>query len=51
MDLWDYYFGVLASWLLHPGYLREGTKVPSLEEISDLVDKMIEIRESKKCRQ
>lgn len=44
MSLWDLYFMQVASWLLHPGYQREGTKVPSLEDIADMVDAMMEVR-------
>lgn len=50
MDLWDYYFGVLASWRLHPGYLKEGAVAPSFSEIADMVNEMLQVRE-KKCPQ
>lgn len=50
MDLWDYYFGVLASWTLHPGYLREGAQAPSLRDIANMVDEMIKVR-NERCPQ
>lgn len=45
MDRWDFYFVALAAWRLHPGYLREGAKAPSFEEIAKMVDEMLKERE------
>lgn len=45
MEPWDLYFCQLCGWLLHPGYQREGTRVPSLDEIADMVDRMMEVRQ------
>lgn len=50
MEVWDFYYMQLCGWLLHPGYLREGAKAPSLEEIADLVDKIVEVR-MRRCPQ
>jgi hypothetical protein len=44
MDIRDLYFLQLAAWLLHPGYLREGAEAPSLDQIADLVDQLIKVR-------
>lgn len=44
MEIWDFYFATLASWVLHPGYQREGAQVPSLEYVADLADLMMEVR-------
>ena len=41
MDRSDLYFAALASWLYHPGYQREGTKTPTLEQIANMVDEML----------
>lgn len=49
MEVWDLYFMQLCGWLLHPGYLREGTFKPSLEEIADLVDTMMVVR-ARRCQ-
>lgn len=50
MDLWDMFFMQMASWRLHPGYLREGAKAPSLEEIAEVVNQMMKVREQLKCQ-
>lgn len=50
MDLWDIYFMQLASWRLHPGYLREGASAPSLEAIAVMCNEMMAVRESLKCQ-
>lgn len=48
MDFWDLCFMQLVAWRLHPGYLREGAKVPSLEEIADLCDEMEAVRNERR---
>ncbi len=47
MDRTDLYFVTLVSWTLHPGYQREGAKKPTLDEIGDLVDAMLKMRDTK----
>jgi len=44
METVDLYFCSLAAWLYHPGYQKEGTKKPTLDEIADTVDAMLKIR-------
>ena len=44
MSPWDLYFAGFAAMLLHPGYTREGTERPTLEDCADLADLMVEIR-------
>lgn len=43
-DAWELYYSTLCSWYLHPGYQREGTVRPSLEEIADIADEMLKVR-------
>ena len=43
----DYYFGCLIAWRQHPGYLREGAKAPSLDEIADIVDEIMIVRKKR----
>jgi len=45
MDRLDLYFATLAGWMLHPGYLKEGAKAPSLREIFKLAEDMVIIRD------
>lgn len=44
MDVWDLYFSSLCAWRMHPGYQREGTIVPSLEECAELADEMVALK-------
>lgn len=44
MTLFDFYFATLASWRMHPGYLRDPDKKPSLEALAAEVIAMLEIR-------
>jgi len=44
MDLWDFLFVQLVSWRLHPGYLREGSHPPSIQEICALTDEIVAAR-------
>lgn len=48
MDPWDLYFCSLCAWLLHPGYLRDGAARPSLNQIADMVDEMLAVREERR---
>jgi hypothetical protein len=41
---WSTAFTELVGWLYHPGYNREGTPKPSLEEIAATVDQMVTVR-------
>lgn len=44
---WEFIFVQLCAWRLHPGYLREGTKVPSLQDIAleaDRIHSVCEVR-------
>ena len=50
MDAWDLYFASLVGWLLHPGYLRPGTSRPDLNELADLADEMVDIRNGRMDR-
>lgn len=47
MDKWDFVFLQLVGWTLHPGYLREGAKAPSLSELADLADRVVAISEDR----
>lgn len=49
MDVFDIYFASLCALTLHPGYEREGTERPSIEECAQLALEMIEEREKIKC--
>lgn len=51
MEIWDLYFAQLAAWRLHPGYQREGAKVPSFSEIAEMADEMLKEREKWLLRQ
>lgn len=44
VEFWSTAFTELVGWLYHPGYNREGTPKPSLEEIADTVDDMVMVR-------
>lgn len=44
MNVWDLYFASLVGMRLHPGFLREGAQAPSLEELAELANQMMEIR-------
>ncbi len=44
MNTWDIYFATLVGMALHPGYTREGTKKPTLDELANLTDEMMNIR-------
>ena len=41
MTVWDVYFAGLVSMTIHPGFNREGTEKPTLEECADMADKMM----------
>lgn len=49
MSKWEIVFLQLVAWTLHPGYLREGAKAPSLSELAELTTKVVQ--EMEKCRQ
>lgn len=44
MEVWDFYYATLCGWLMHPGYLREGTTRPTPLELAELADEIMEIR-------
>jgi hypothetical protein len=44
MEVWDLYFSALCSWVLHPGYLREGAVRPSIEQCAEIADAMLKVR-------
>ena len=44
---WDIYFASLAGWMLHPGYQREDTTVPTIQQIADMCDAMMEERNAR----
>ncbi len=50
MDEWDLYFSCLAGWILHPGYNRQDTSRPTLEEVADLADQMVELKNGRMGR-
>lgn len=53
MDRWDLYFATLAGWTFHPGYSREGTERPTMQDCKDIADIMEQIaneRENSKVR-
>ncbi len=41
---WDIYYAAIVSMTLHPGYTREGTAKPSLENCAELADQMLKYR-------
>ena len=43
-EFWSTAFTELVGWLYHPGYNREGTPKPTLDEIADTVDQMVLVR-------
>jgi hypothetical protein len=43
-EAWELYYSTLCSWHLHPGYLREGAVRPSIDEMADLADEMLRVR-------
>ncbi len=45
MEVYDLYFATLIAWRWHPGYLREGAIRPTLKELADEVDKILEMRQ------
>jgi hypothetical protein len=45
--VWDLYFSALCSWLLHPGYNREGTERPTIVDCADIADAMLEVRNAR----
>ena len=47
MALQDFYFASFVAWRLHPGWSREGAAPPTLEEMADLVDQVMEVREKR----
>lgn len=44
MDVWDIYFATLVSFTLHPGYLKDEDRRPSLAECARMADQMYELR-------
>lgn len=44
MEVWDLYFASLVSFTAHPGYLREGTHKPTIEECAAMADAMVDER-------
>jgi len=50
MDTWEFIFIQLVGWRYHPGYLREGAKAPSLDEIEAMADEVWQrIEEKRQC--
>lgn len=47
MEAFHLYFASLASITLHPGYEREGTIRPTLEQLADMALEMVKIGEEK----
>ncbi len=47
MDKFDLYFATLAGWLLHPGYQRPGTPIPTMDSIVYMVEQMVDISDSR----
>ncbi len=45
MEVFDLYFASVVSWTLHPGYNKPDTPKPSLAELRELVEAMLEERE------
>ena len=46
-SVWDIYFASLAGWLFHPGYQRPDTIRPSINDVAELADAMMEIRDAR----
>ncbi len=44
MEIEDFYFMTLVSWRYHPGYQRDGITAPTLDQIANMVDEIIEVR-------
>lgn len=44
MTTWDLYFATLVGMAEHPGYLREGTHKPTLEECAIKADEMMKYK-------
>ncbi len=47
MTTFQLYFASLAAWVNHPGYLREGSDPPTLEECADMAERMVLITEER----
>lgn len=43
-DAWDLYFTGLVGWTYHPGYLKDENKRPTLDELADIADEMLKVR-------
>jgi len=41
MTVWEIYYASLVAMTLHPGYGREGTIKPTLEDCAKIADKML----------
>ena len=41
MQIWDIYYAGLCAMLLHPGYNKPGTKIPTLEDLAAQADEMV----------
>lgn len=51
MEKWEFVFLQLAVWRQHPGYQREGTKVPDLWDLAKEATEIVKIMEHMKCQQ
>ena len=49
MTVWDLYFAGLVAMTLHPGFNREGTVKPTIEDCAETADQMITER-NKRCQ-
>ncbi len=47
MDKFDLFFATLAGWALHPGYLREGSTLPTLETCAIMAEQMVDISDGR----
>lgn len=47
ITFWDLAFMQLCTMLLHPGYQKEGTRVPSISELADMADELEKVQQ---CR-
>ena len=45
MNTWEIYFASLVAMTWHPGYSREDTKKPSIQECAAVADEMMEYTE------